>query len=143
MMFSATIPSFIEKLATEVLSNPIFLSVGPPSTPNRFVKQIILWVEERSKKKRLFDLISDGKHFIPPVVIFVGSKIGADMLADALNKVGVKYEHLSCIRSVLLSYFASYLFFSSSCTLCKPYGTLNFYLTSFIFYLAFYVSIMS
>ena len=89
LMFSATIPPSIEKIASEMLSDPIFVSVGPPSTPNSSVKQIFLWVEEKSKKKRLFDLVSDGKHFIPPVVIFVGSKIGSDMLADALSKVGV------------------------------------------------------
>lgn len=87
MMFSATIPPSIEKIASNILSRPIFVSVGPPSTPNRMVKQIILWVEEKSKKKRLFDLVNDKRHFLPPVLIFVDSKIGADMLADALNKV--------------------------------------------------------
>ena len=88
-MFSATIPASIEKMATEILQDPNFVSVGQPSMPNKSVKQIIIWVEEKSKKKRLFDLVTDKKHFIPPIVIFVDSKIGADMLADALNKVCV------------------------------------------------------
>ena len=87
-MFSATIPASIEKIASKLLQNPVFISVGPPSIPNQSVKQIILWVEETSKKKRLFNLINDRRHFLPPVVVFVDSKLGADMLANAVNKVG-------------------------------------------------------
>ena len=87
MMFSATIPPSIEKIASNILYDPVFVSVGPPGIPNKAVKQIVLWVEENSKKKRLFDLVNDRKHFKPPIVVFVDSKLGADMLADALYKV--------------------------------------------------------
>ncbi|XP_071845059.1 probable ATP-dependent RNA helicase DDX59 isoform X2 [Apostichopus japonicus] len=87
MLFSATIPSSIEKIAQEMLSDPIFVSVGTPSTPCSSVKQIILWVEEPSKKKMLFNLLEDPKHYCPPVLIFVDSKIGADLLAEAIEKV--------------------------------------------------------
>lgn len=87
MLFSATIPLRIEKMATNLLENPIFISVGSPSAPNKAVKQIVLWVEDASKKRTLFDLINDRKHFCTPAVIFVDSKLGADLLADAVNKV--------------------------------------------------------
>eukprot|EP00794_Sanderia_malayensis_P009983 gene9983-11005_t len=87
MMFSATIPPAIERIASNLLKNPIFVSVGEPCLPNKSVKQIILWVEEATKKKRLFDVITDKRHFCPPAIVFVDSKIGADMLAEATSKV--------------------------------------------------------
>ena len=87
MMFSATIPPSIEKLAASLLQNPVYISVGLPSTPNSAVKQLILWVEDKSKKKCLFSLLQDAKHYRPPVVVFVDSKIGADLLAEAIEKV--------------------------------------------------------
>lgn len=87
MMFSATIPPSIEKLAASLLQNPVYISVGLPSTPNSAVKQLILWVEDKSKKKCLFSLLQDPKHYRPPVVVFVDSKIGADLLAEAIEKV--------------------------------------------------------
>lgn len=87
LMFSATIPSSIESMAGKMLVNPVYVSIGSPSTPNASVKQIVLWVEDKSKKKRLFSILQDSRHFKAPVVVFVVSKIGADMLAEAVQKV--------------------------------------------------------
>lgn len=86
-MFSATIPSSIESLATKLLVNPVYVSVGSPSAPNASIKQIVLWVEDKSKKKRLFSILRDSKHFRPPTVVFVDSKMGADLLAEAVQQV--------------------------------------------------------
>ena len=87
LMFSATIPPSVETIAKKYMKTPVYISVGPPSTPNKSVKQIILWTEESSKKRRLFDIINNQRHFDPPIVIFVDSKLGADFLADAVEKV--------------------------------------------------------
>ncbi|XP_041465090.1 probable ATP-dependent RNA helicase DDX59 isoform X1 [Lytechinus variegatus] len=83
---SATIPASIEKMASSLLNNPVFISVGTPSTPCTSVKQVILWVEEPSKKKKLFAILQDPKHFRPPALVFVNSKPGADLLAQAVGK---------------------------------------------------------
>lgn len=83
-MFSATIPPSIERMASRLLINPVCISVG---LPNDSVKQIVLWVEDKSKKKRLFSILLDSKHFMPPVVVFVDSKMGADLLAEAIHEV--------------------------------------------------------
>ena len=74
-MFSATVSTSIEIVADKLLVNPVYVSVGSPSEPNASVKQIVLWVEEQLKKKHLFSLLQDPKHFMPPVVVFVNSKI--------------------------------------------------------------------
>ena len=90
-MFSATIPASIESMASKLLVKPVYISVGEPSVPNTAVKQIILWVEDKSKKKRLFSILQDSKHFRPPVVVFVDSKMGADLLAEAIQKVRSRF----------------------------------------------------
>ena len=87
LMFSATIPPSIERMASRLLINPVCISGGLPSAPNDSVKQIVLWVEDKSKKKRLFSILLDSKHFMPPVVVFVDSKMGADLLAEAIHEV--------------------------------------------------------
>ena len=58
-----------------------------PSTPTSAVKQTVLWVDNKIKKKKLFDLLEDPKYYHPPIVVFVDSKKGADMLAEAVTQV--------------------------------------------------------
>ena len=87
VVVSATIPSTVENMASKLTHNPVFISVGNPSTPTQAVKQLVLWVEEKSKKKHLFSILQDPKHYQPPVVVFVDSRIGADMLAEAVQQV--------------------------------------------------------
>ncbi|CAG8621290.1 2617_t:CDS:2 [Ambispora leptoticha] len=56
------------------------------NNPILSVKQTILWVENKSKKKQLFSILNDPKYYNPPIVIFVESKLGADLLSKAIEK---------------------------------------------------------
>ncbi|XP_065672655.1 uncharacterized protein LOC100210997 isoform X2 [Hydra vulgaris] len=95
MMFSATIPLAIETLAQSMMENPVMVSVGISGLPNAHVKQLVLWVEEASKRKKLFTILNDSKYFTPPMLIFVESKKGADLLCDALTqKFSLKCESM-------------------------------------------------
>ena len=87
MMFSATIPTSIQQLAERRMKSPIFISIGQTGLTNSLVHQIILWVEDVSKKKKLFSIINEPKYFRPPVLVFVESKLGADLLSEALQEV--------------------------------------------------------
>jgi len=90
LLFSATIPPSIEKMAQSIMNDPVFVAVGSPSTPTSAVKQTVLWVDNKMKKKKLFDLLEDPKYYHPPIVVFVDSKKGADMLAEAVTqKTGI------------------------------------------------------
>ena len=89
MMFSATIPREIEQLAEKKMNNPVFVSVGQSGVTNSLVHQVILWVEDTSKRKKLFSIICEPKHFHPPVLVFVESRLGADMLSEAIQEVGI------------------------------------------------------
>ncbi|MCO5559111.1 hypothetical protein L7F22_012703 [Adiantum nelumboides] len=87
MMFSATVPSNIENFASSLLKTPLFISFGKQALPNGAVKQTIIWVESNSKKQKLFDIFRSSAHFHPPVVVFVNSRVGADLLAVAIQHV--------------------------------------------------------
>ncbi|XP_075792792.1 putative ATP-dependent RNA helicase DDX59 [Pelodiscus sinensis] len=87
MLVSATIPVGIEQLANQLLQNPVRISIGEKNLPCSNVRQIILWVEEPSKKKKLFEILNDKKLFKPPVLVFVDCKLGADLLSDAVHKI--------------------------------------------------------
>ncbi|KFP25845.1 putative ATP-dependent RNA helicase DDX59 [Colius striatus] len=87
ILVSATIPVGIEHLANQLLHNFVRITIGEKNLPCSNVRQIILWVEEPSKKKKLFEILNDKKLFKPPVLVFVDCKLGADLLSDAVRKI--------------------------------------------------------
>ncbi|XP_039929169.1 probable ATP-dependent RNA helicase DDX59 isoform X1 [Hirundo rustica] len=87
ILVSATIPVGIEHLANQLLHNFVRITIGEKNLPCSNVRQIILWVEEPSKKKKLFEILNDKKLFKPPVLVFVDCKLGADLLSDAVHKI--------------------------------------------------------
>ncbi|XP_067270945.1 probable ATP-dependent RNA helicase DDX59 [Pseudorasbora parva] len=87
LLTSATIPTGTEQLAARLTHNPVSITIGQKNQPCSNVRQIVLWVEEPSKKKKLFEILNDGKLYQPPVVVFVDCKLGADLLCEAVQKV--------------------------------------------------------
>ncbi|GKV19036.1 hypothetical protein SLEP1_g29336 [Rubroshorea leprosula] len=91
LMYSATISQDVEKIASSLAKDIISLSVGKPNKPNSAVKQLAIWVESKQKKQKLFDILTSKQHFMPPVVVYVGSRLGADLLSNAITvTTGVK-----------------------------------------------------
>ncbi|XP_051003450.1 probable ATP-dependent RNA helicase DDX59 [Acomys russatus] len=87
ILASATIPGSIEQLAEQLLHNPVRITTGNKNLPCSSVRQIILWVEDPAKKKKLFEILNDQKLFKPPVLVFVDCKLGADLLSEAVQKI--------------------------------------------------------
>ncbi|XP_016067112.1 PREDICTED: probable ATP-dependent RNA helicase DDX59 isoform X2 [Miniopterus natalensis] len=87
ILVSATIPTSIEQLASQLLHDPVRIIAGEKNLPCSNVRQIILWVEEPAKKKKLFEILNDKKLFKPPVLVFVDCRLGADLLSEAVQKV--------------------------------------------------------
>jgi ATP-dependent RNA helicase DeaD len=83
MMFSATFPVTIEKLAAKYLKDPKRVSVGSNFKPAAAIKQDILKVSEEEKYPQLLSQLSEREG---SVIIFVKTKIGADRLANNLYK---------------------------------------------------------
>ncbi|XP_069558396.1 probable ATP-dependent RNA helicase DDX59 isoform X1 [Brachyistius frenatus] len=87
LLVSATIPTGTEEVAGRLVRDPVRIAIGEKNQPCVNVRQILLWVEEPSKKKKLFEILNDNKLYQPPVVVFVDCKLGADLLCEAVAKV--------------------------------------------------------
>lgn len=85
MMFSATIHSEVEKMSNSLANNVISISCGNPNRPNKLVKQVVIWVESKKKKQKIFEIMKSKQHFKPPAVVFVSSRVGADLLSEAIT----------------------------------------------------------
>jgi len=96
MFFSATITEKVETLSCSIMVNPVFILVGKAGSVNEAVKQTVIWVEkETDKKKKLFIILTDNKYYKPPLIVFVSSCKGAELLASAIHHVtGITTFHL-------------------------------------------------
>lgn len=89
LMFSATMPTEIEQLASGILHDPAFVKVDPVSSTVERIQQTLYHVEKGNKKLLLPWLI---KSLDPPVVnalVFSRTKHGADKIAKDLTKQGI------------------------------------------------------
>ncbi|KAK7330122.1 hypothetical protein VNO77_24308 [Canavalia gladiata] len=93
MLFSATFPNDIQKLASDFLSNYIFLTVGRAGSSTELIAQKIQFVQDTEKRNHLIDILSgqkahgsNGKHAL--TLVFVETKKGADALENWLSRYG-------------------------------------------------------
>ncbi|MCD7447116.1 DEAD-box ATP-dependent RNA helicase 41 [Datura stramonium] len=85
LMYSATISKEVERMASAMAKKVTVISVGKPNKPNQAVKQLAIWVDSKRKKQKLFDILMSKQHYKPPVIVFVGSRLGADLLSEAIT----------------------------------------------------------
>ncbi|VVA91551.1 unnamed protein product [Arabis nemorensis] len=91
LLFSATVSREVEKVGRSLAKEMISLSVGKPNIPNKAVNQLAIWVDAKQKKQKLFEILRSQNHFKPPAVVYVSSRVGADLLANAITVVtGIK-----------------------------------------------------
>ncbi|CAL1288002.1 unnamed protein product [Larinioides sclopetarius] len=87
VMFTATMPPAVERLARTYLRRPSIVYIGSVGKPVERVEQIVYVVSENVKsRKKLLEILAEGIE--PPVIIFVNQKKGADVLAKGLEKMG-------------------------------------------------------
>lgn len=86
VMFTATMPPAVERLARSYLRRPSIVYIGSAGKPVERVEQIVYLVTESVKRKKLLEILEEGVE--PPVIIFVNQKKGADVLAKGLEKMG-------------------------------------------------------
>ncbi|KAM3337202.1 DEAD-box ATP-dependent RNA helicase 37 [Capsicum galapagoense] len=85
MLFSATFPREIQRLALDFLSNYIFLAVGRVGSSTDLIVQRVEYVQETDKRSHLMDLLhaqrANGAHGKQALIlVFVETKKGADSL---------------------------------------------------------------
>uniref|UniRef100_A0A8W7PFN1 Probable ATP-dependent RNA helicase DDX23 n=1 Tax=Anopheles coluzzii TaxID=1518534 RepID=A0A8W7PFN1_ANOCL len=86
VMFTATMPPAVERLARTYLRRPATVYIGSIGKPTERTEQIIHIMGENDKRKKLMEILSRGVE--PPCIIFVNQKKGADVLAKGLEKLG-------------------------------------------------------
>ncbi len=90
LMFSATMPDAIAKLAAELLRDPAKVAVAPVSSTVERVSQRIVHVKRQDKPAVLADLLRDEP--IDRALVFTRTKHGADKLVRGLGKAGIGAE---------------------------------------------------
>ncbi len=87
LFFSATMPSEIGKLASELLKDPARVSITPTATTVDKVEQSLLFVEAQRKRALLAELFAEKA--LSRVIVFTRTKRGADKVARYLEACGV------------------------------------------------------
>ncbi|OWF36294.1 probable ATP-dependent RNA helicase DDX23 [Mizuhopecten yessoensis] len=86
VMFTATMPPPVERLARTYLRRPAVVYIGSAGRPTERTEQIVHMVSSNMKRKKLLNILEEG--IDPPIIIFVNQKKGADVLAKSLEKMG-------------------------------------------------------
>ena len=90
ILFSATMPTEIAKLAQNILISPEKVEVAPVSSTAETVRQSVFFVEKSAKRKLLLHILQDRS--ITTALVFARTKHGADRIARDLAKSGVRAE---------------------------------------------------
>ncbi|MGH7244460.1 MAG: DEAD/DEAH box helicase [Phycisphaerales bacterium] len=87
MMFSATMPREIMKLADSLLKNPVKVAVTPVASAAPMIEQSLYMVQKLMKPALLEHILQEAK--VTRAVVFTKTKHGADKLSKVLNRSGI------------------------------------------------------
>jgi len=110
LMFSATFPKEIQRLAQDFLANYIFLAVGRVGSTSENITQKIVWVSGDDKRSFLLDILeAEGLDQLNKrtninmvenlTLVFVETKKGADALEEFLHRNGYPVTSIHGDRS--------------------------------------------
>ena len=88
LLFSATMPAPIKRLADKFLSNPKTIEVARPASRNENIEQFLVKTSERSKRDTIRSLIE--AEDIHTAIIFCNRKTTVRELAKSLQRYGYK-----------------------------------------------------
>ena len=96
MLFSATMPERVVKIATDYMRNPLRIEVAPPGTTAEKIDQEV-FIVKRDEKMSLLDRLL--KEYEGSTLIFTRTKHGAKNTAERLRKMGYTADELHSNRS--------------------------------------------
>jgi ATP-dependent RNA helicase RhlE len=88
LLFSATMPQEIRKLAGELLHTPVSVAVDPVSSASEPIEQSVLHVEKADKPALLGELLKDPD--MTSTLVFTRTKHGANRLVEKLARYDVR-----------------------------------------------------
>ena len=92
LLFSATMPNEIAKLAREVLYEPERVEIAARTVAVERIEQRVLHLPRAAKRDRLVELL--GAPDLSKVLVFTRTKRGADQVVKQLSRAGVDAEAL-------------------------------------------------
>ncbi|PHP68669.1 hypothetical protein CSC94_01325 [Zhengella mangrovi] len=90
LLFSATMPKLIRKLASDFLHNPEEIAVTPASRPIERIDQRVVFIEKPAKPRLLASLLKDKA--VERAVVFTRTKHGANRLCQQLGRSGLEAQ---------------------------------------------------
>ena len=90
LLFSATMPSEVGKLSSDLLYKPVRVEVTPQATPVERIKQCVYHVSSSEKRKLLEDVLSNPE--FKRVIVFSRTKHRANRIAMQLTKAGIEAD---------------------------------------------------
>jgi len=87
LLFSATMPQSIAKLADSVLDQPFRFQVAPQESVIREIQQEVMFVQQSDKRHLLIQIIRQGQ--IGQAIVFMRTKHRANRLAQQLNRAKI------------------------------------------------------
>jgi ATP-dependent RNA helicase DDX23/PRP28 len=88
MMYTATMPSQVERIAKKYLRRPAIVTIGNVGEAVDTVEQRVELVSgEDKRKKRLQEILQSGQ-FAPPIIVFVNIKRNCDTVARDIRHMG-------------------------------------------------------
>ncbi len=97
LIFSATMPDTIRKLAATILRKPIQVTIAAESPAADTVKQSLYFVEPQSKQTLLKHLLDDPQ--ITRALVFTRTKYGADKVVRRLTRDAIVAEAIHSNKS--------------------------------------------
>jgi len=96
LMFSATFPKEIQKLASEFMTRYIFVAVGRVGSTTALITQTMVWADEADKRRALLEQLAgcSGR-----TIIFVETKRAAEQLEEFLYRSSVPATSIHGDRS--------------------------------------------
>jgi ATP-dependent RNA helicase RhlE len=88
LMFSATMPAEIRRLANEWLSDPAYIQMGPIAKPAELIEQSVYFVQSRHKPQLLTHFLQNTA--FTRTLVFARTKHGADKIVKQLNRAGYR-----------------------------------------------------
>ena len=87
LLFSATMPPEVEKLALDLLHNPETVKVDPVSSTVKKIDQSLYYVDKANKKHLLAKLLRESD--VENALVFSRTKHGADRIVRELKREGI------------------------------------------------------
>ncbi len=88
MMFTATMPAAVERIARKYLRRPAIVTIGNVGEAVETVEQRVEFINGEDKRKKRLQEILSSREFAPPIIVFVNIKRNCDAVARDIKHMG-------------------------------------------------------